>query len=1095
MEFLKRHFRLVGIIGLWILLVIANYLPGTWLIGWDNLLPELNPGLNLTRALYPAWQEYQGLGLLGGIGHGSELTRQLMLLVLAIVLPSEVIRYSWTFLMLLIGPIGVYFLVGFLTKPKLKHSAYLPSLVASIFYLCNIATVQAFFVPLESFSSFYGFFPWLLWSALQYLESGKIKKLWVFFGISVLTTSAFHVQTMFVVYGFFLSLFLLETIIRFKVTGLKRVLSLLGTILVANAFWLLPVLYFTITSAQVTVNSKQNLISTPESHYYNQEYGSLRNIALLKGYWFNYLDFDQGKYVYLLDVWKPHFESRLVTVLGYTLFVAVVIGLVLALLNRPKPWAWSAAVSLILVMIMLTAGHGKLGQGFTFLAHHLPLFNQIFRVTFTKWSLVAGLVYSLGLGMLIAWLSNQGKIKTYLAYGLSIVVITSSLWIVKPMFTAHLFYDQVKIELPPAYEHLFAFFQTQPKQTRIVYLPAHSMWGWNFYTWHYRGSGFLWYGIEQPILDRNFDVWSDRNETFYNQLSHAIYSQDPEQFTHILQQYDVSYALIDESVIAPNQPTTLFKFRDLKTWLAENGAQLVWSEDFLSVYDLRNLTGNHDFIYAPDSFTQTSLSPKRTRVDVAFRQNQNYIAGSSLLDANKQVIYPLGDLYQEKTPGLQFDQQHLRFDRQLPNLPQPYNLVVPPPASGSGYTLPVSISLTNQQVNLVFGSPAEITVGDQQLSLPTLEPLTLPLATTTQKIFLQINHQTFEIDQGAASTSVDLSLTVNQPLTYSYFRQEDLVEKNGEFEISDRLISTATISGQIWNPLLKPQQLALPSSQLLKIKLNTSPWSFDPTSFEGFANCDVFNRGSITKTNVFDGAKYQARNNGGVCEGIDLTQVLPDQSYLMRWRGENQAGRSLKYYLLNPATGQVDLEDLLPEGPIDQTYSLLAQSQLRNANYYLNWETRSFGEDLSQNQLTSIDFYPLPLEQLAQLALMPQEGDVRIHNQVDVSQVAKWGTHYYQAQVTSHQPQGVVVLSQSFDQGWLGFKAPSNVWQVTHYKVLPHLTFNGWANAWMVPEGETKIMLLYWPQLLGFAGYGLLGITVIYFAVTWRRSHSVKNAG
>ena len=42
--------------------------------------------------------------------------------------------------------------------------------------------------------------------------------------------------------------------------------------------------------------------------------------------------------------------------------------------------------------------------------------------------------------------------------------------------------------------------------------------GWNYYDWGYRGSGFLWYGIKQPILDRAFDVWDKSSEKYYEEI-------------------------------------------------------------------------------------------------------------------------------------------------------------------------------------------------------------------------------------------------------------------------------------------------------------------------------------------------------------------------------------------------------------------------------------------------------------------------------------------------------------------------------------------------------------------------------------------------
>ena len=62
-----------------------NYTPNTFLTGWDNLHPEFNFKLNIERSLNAVWQEYQGVGLLGGMSHAADLPRQFILAGLAVL--------------------------------------------------------------------------------------------------------------------------------------------------------------------------------------------------------------------------------------------------------------------------------------------------------------------------------------------------------------------------------------------------------------------------------------------------------------------------------------------------------------------------------------------------------------------------------------------------------------------------------------------------------------------------------------------------------------------------------------------------------------------------------------------------------------------------------------------------------------------------------------------------------------------------------------------------------------------------------------------------------------------------------------------------
>ena len=62
-----------------IILSYLNYVPGTWLIGWDSLHPEFNFWLNIFRNLFGIWRFEQGLGSLAGMSYAADLPRQLIL--------------------------------------------------------------------------------------------------------------------------------------------------------------------------------------------------------------------------------------------------------------------------------------------------------------------------------------------------------------------------------------------------------------------------------------------------------------------------------------------------------------------------------------------------------------------------------------------------------------------------------------------------------------------------------------------------------------------------------------------------------------------------------------------------------------------------------------------------------------------------------------------------------------------------------------------------------------------------------------------------------------------------------------------------------
>src|SRR3990167_552939 len=214
----------------------VNIIPGTMLSGWDNLHPEFDFILNIKRSIFAVWQEYQGLGLLGGMGHAADLPRIIFLNFLSIFhYPLSIYRYFWTFLMLTLGPVGVYFLLHHLfLKPKFDpQTKKIASFLGALFYLLNLATIQYFFIPFESFSAFFAFFPLLILATTLYLEKPSTGHYFFLLTVFLISAPAFFVQTLFVVLAVCLVPILTSHIRR----GKKKIIVLLLTLLATQGYW------------------------------------------------------------------------------------------------------------------------------------------------------------------------------------------------------------------------------------------------------------------------------------------------------------------------------------------------------------------------------------------------------------------------------------------------------------------------------------------------------------------------------------------------------------------------------------------------------------------------------------------------------------------------------------------------------------------------------------------------------------------------------------------------------------------------------------------------------------------------------------------
>jgi hypothetical protein len=558
---IKRHlpqFFLVLILGI---LCFQNYTPGTFLTGWDNLMPELDIWLNLKRSIFAVWQQYQGLGLVGGMAHATDLIRQLIILPFTLFLPLNLIRYLWHFSMLFLGTFGIFHLLK-----KNKFSSLI-SFISALFYLLNFGSIQYFWVAFEPFSTFWGFFPWLIYFLLNYLQSpvkSNLKKLII---INILAIPSFYVQTIFVVYLTCLILVLISWLIyqisarshnakSISVSTANLIFSQIKIYLIIfliNSFWLLPQLYFLKTNLQNPTAGIGNFMSNEETFARNQVRGNFSDFLLLRGYYYDFSSNGQP----LMAPWLTHFSNQYLLICGYFISFFVILGLI-SLLSRPKKLNLISTSLLLFFLLSCLALLSNLSpfKELNLLFRDLPLINQIFRSPWTKFLVPASFTFSLllafGLNFLATFL-KQIKYSPFISNLSSFLVLVSLFFFSFPVFKGNYFSTDIRQKIPSEYFEIFSFLKSQNPTGRIANLPQGSFWGWTNYKWGVSGSGFLWYALENPILDRAFDAWNLNNEQYYWELGHTLQSKNSTLLENVISKYAIAYIIFDNNIYFPDE--------------------------------------------------------------------------------------------------------------------------------------------------------------------------------------------------------------------------------------------------------------------------------------------------------------------------------------------------------------------------------------------------------------------------------------------------------------------------------------------------------------------------------------------------------------
>lgn len=753
---LRSHWPLLGIFIVWLAVVMTNYTPGTLLTGWDNLHPEFNFKVNIYRSFQAVWQEYQGLGLLGGMAHAADLPRQLFLLLLSTFIPTELLRYVFHFLMLLVGMVGMYFLLSLiLLRDAPQKTKSISSLAGSLFYLLNLGTIQYFFVPFEPYSMFWGMFPWEILVLLLYLAKPSKKNLVLLIVVNAIAIPQAYVQTIFLVYLICIGIILAVTFYKDRTKSfLRQAAVILGTIFVINAFWLLPNLYFVTTNLSVTQDAIQNQLATEKFFQMNKNRGTIQDLPLLQEFYFDFFDYDEesGQFEYMMGSWRDHFATIPVQVAGYSLFLLSIVGVVMN--RRFRSVFISLAILCVVVFLSNTPPFSFINAFF----REIPILNQILRNPFTKFIVPLVAIYAIGVGLGLAYLISKFTERKGVSWVVPLLVFVFIGVISYPVLKGEFIARTMRVTIPTEYYQLFDYFEDKDKSARIMNLPQGSFWGWYYYRFGARGSGFLWYGIEQPIVDRAFDVWSRNNEDYYWELTFALQRRDQTLFNNILDKYHIKYILLDNNILFADNINSV-RYALNQEELVENNSKMkkvaVFGE--INVYEV-TLTNEpkNNVIGSTIPITASNKGITSSRDEVY--QAVGMYKSSAEKDA-ASLLFPFGSLFTSRlTSERSFTSveknNNIEFGQSIPQ--GTYSLTLPS-STENATIIPVAVTAKSDgrsiTLRLSLVQPT-VQIGEKILTKPQrFQEITLPTpAANRGDYFLSINNTDFFSLTGISET-------------------------------------------------------------------------------------------------------------------------------------------------------------------------------------------------------------------------------------------------------------------------------------------------------------------------------------------------------
>ncbi|NMB57327.1 hypothetical protein GYA19_05345, partial [Candidatus Beckwithbacteria bacterium] len=917
-----------------LIVAFTNIVPGTFFSGWDNIHPEFNLGMYAHRVIFGAWQEHLGTGGPPAQGHPAEIFRLPILFILKLFLPLNLQRYGFIFLMYLIGGIGIYFYLknywlvrekqytlpdkivnitqnlvnGSHTKLVNKYSDWIASLGA-IFYLLNILTLQQFYIAFEMFTVQFAFLPFLFISIHLLVKKINIKNLLIFFVIQLLIAPSAHTPTVFYLGMLFSTTYAFFLTLNFKKirSSLKFALIIFIMTLLANSYWIIPNLYFTVNDANYVSQSKANRVFNSESLWSIRSEGDLKSFFTGVHYLFDWKDynFQTQKYEFIFAEWQNYFSNPWIgkILLGFGVFV--ILGLFLTIFNKylgSKRWGivfwYFLSIALIWIDLFPT-------KYLIDLFYKSDIFFEIFRNPFTKLSIILSFIWSIFFSQLlnsVFWklrrINFHKKIIRWFPTSFLIIIFILIILLNWPTFQGNFLNEKLRISIPSEYFHLFSYIQSYDKNQRILELPYYSFEGWEYYNWStdgksngYQGIGFKFFGFDQPYLTPDFARWTGTTDSFYYELRYALDQQNSSVLNSVLQKYKVDLIILDDTKINPYASQTNNSYKNL---LNKIDFKPVWQENFLTVYQ-RIENQNHEVdlsLIIPKQINFVSASLDRVQKDIVYEKVGNYI------NNNTNKIYPFASLFSEEVKPIILDEGQVEFEKSIPL--NNYKVVIPGILKNFG--LPIFIKRYGSQINIIFPQ-IEVSLNQQKIKLIDLDNFDFE-AESTESATLWINQQKIIINPNQKILITTKLDTNNLKIC---FEDRKTQEK--------KVVYDQTLSSNQWQ-----KQQIIETQNLGKISINLSfPWIKTDLNMDS-TNCSNPNRGYIENKYQNGSMTYYADKYGVNCSGYILSDFSSNTAFLLNLSGENYQGRSIKLFVNDTQFLTLTNEYLLPENKFSTTY-------------------------------------------------------------------------------------------------------------------------------------------------------------------------------
>jgi len=1056
-----------------VFLFFTNHTPHTFLIGWDNVMPEFNIWLNLQRSLFGVWQDYRGLGVLDGMAQTANLFHTIYIFLLSLVLPQELLRYVFIMLTHLLGGIGFFVLACYLFKGetnKIGNKAL--CLAGSLFYMFNLGVIQMYFAPLEVFAVHFAALPWLALFITKALKKPTPRNYLILFLASLLTSPQGFVPTVFLVFLILLGMLCLFHVIK---TGQVKVgLTVMLISILANAFWLLPYSYSAIKTQSEIRNTRINQFSSEEIFYRNKAHGDLKSVLTLKGFMLNSVEYDQfqNKDIIFMNQWYKHYNSLPYQLLFFILLIVTLIGFVRAFV-KSQLTLLPYALSMLVAFIFLVNNTIILEQINGLLRGAIPILGEALRFPFTKFIILFALCFSLfltyGLLLIAKWVKIKGS-GMFLAGAAYLVIF----YLAFPVFQGNFISPLLRIKIPSYYNQAFSYFSSKNDNGRIAVFPVNTMWNWQYRNWGNRGSGFFWYAVPQPITERAFDPWSLYNEQFFNEISNAVNTQNNNLLGDVTAKYNIKYILVDTTILNSITRSPI-NYDSLQRFIEE--ADVISKKNIfgkLIAYELKN---NTTPVFAINNPTRISPSSNHQKDDLIYENLGNYVLDEET--ASVSYLMPsffTGKLQEDLEFEVKEDKETIAITpkKTFPSFSGKNAVLEIPSLFSNEFLIPVELRTSGGKVSISVLYPAIYLNGKK------MEVKEKPFEITTS--FEKVSHVTFG--------DIDYSVPFENGVVRSYILNN--YPNNIRFGDGTRgesiLIDTRNI---IVSPFLIP----IKEEKIGKVKIVVNkikgPFGFDNMLSQNYdlkrnvGGFDLYPDKVIANAKrAKSNAVLEAQGNSSAELSFYRDNLFHQASYILFAESKYKSGLPVNFYIDNTFQNRPEVETKLSKDNKENVI-VIPKTEEVFQGYGFHFVVKSVGVEKAEANITRVALYPFPENTIRNIRILQDISPESIAKNTSETPIEfnKIVPSLYTAETPKQG--SALVLSQAYDKGWKAYQinGKSNFIKLTlpfifGKEIKNHVLVNNWANGWQIGQssmvnGQSSIVILYLPQYLEYFGLSL----------------------